>query len=252
MNNTIARFSETVKNLVDQAASANQASIERASDLVAGIIEKDELVHIVGTGGHSTFGPQEVFWRAGGLAAVNPLLPASLLIPMGAKTSNFMERSSGIAAAVLDAYGVVRGDLLIIVNAYGINPMTIETALEAGKRGITTIGVTSTSFPENVPAGAPARHSSGKNLHELVDVFLDTRMPYGDACVEIEGSDVQVAPVSTIMNSFVLHTLVIRSAERLVERGITPPVWASANMPEGDDLNRRWHEKYDTRVRHLR
>ena len=252
MDNPVLRFAESVKRIIDQIISVNSEVLETAADLTAEVIAGDDLVHIVGTGGHSTLGPQEIFWRAGCLAPINPLLPPSLLIPMGARTSNVMERSLGIASAVLDSYQVPSGALLIIVNAYGINPMTIETALECRKRGITTIGVTSASFAENVPAGAPSRHPSGRGLHELVDYFLDTRMPYGDACIEIPGIEVKAAPVSTITNSFCLHMLMIRTAEKLAARGITPPIWTSANIPEGDEANRKLHEKYDSRVRHLR
>jgi uncharacterized phosphosugar-binding protein len=36
----------------------------------------------------------------------------------------------------------------------------------------------------------------------------------------------------------------IRTAEKLIERGIKPPVWTSANMPEGDNLNKELEEKY--------
>ena len=251
MDNPVSRFAESVKHILDQIVSVNAEALDTAGDLAAEVIAGDDLVHIIGTGGHSTLGPQEIFWRAGCLAAVNPLLPPSLLIPMGARTSNVMERSSGIASAVLDSYRIPSGALLIIVNAYGINPMTIETALECRKRGITTIGVTATSFAENVPKGAPSRHPSGANLHELVDHFLDTRMPYGDACVEIPGVDAKAAPVSTITNSFALHMLMIRTVEKLAARGISPPIWTSANIPGGDEANEAMHKKYDSRVRHL-
>jgi uncharacterized phosphosugar-binding protein len=115
-----------------------------------------------------------------------------------------------------------------------------------------TIGVTSTSFAENVPPGVASRHSSGKNLHEIVDVFINCYMPLGDAGVEIEGCAQAVAPVSTILNSFCLHLLVIATVEKLVKAGIEPPLWMSANLPEGDQTNKRWHTKYNPRVKHLR
>ena len=50
-----------------------------------------------------------------------------------------MERVVGYAPKVPRYYGVNPGDLLIAVNAYGINPVTIDTALEckrpASRRG---------------------------------------------------------------------------------------------------------------------
>jgi uncharacterized phosphosugar-binding protein len=138
------------------------------------------------------------------------------------------------------------------VNAYGINAVTIDTALEAKKRGVRTIGVTAKSFADNVPKGAASRHSSGKKLYELVDVFIDSYMPYGDAVVKFDEIDQKVAPVSTITNSTCLGLLLIETVDKLIKQGIEPPVWTSANLPQGDEINKKWHKKYNLLVKHLR
>ena len=72
-----------------------------------------------------------------------------------------------------------------------------------------------------------------------VDVFVNCYMPFGDALVEIEGCKQKVAPVSTFLNSFCLHLLVIGTVEKLVKEGIEPPLWMSANFPEGDKKNQK-------------
>ena len=252
MKENFKKLYETVDGAIKKILQTEESSIDRAAKLVASSIERDQLVHIIGTGGHSQMGAMEMFWRAGCLAPMNPLLDPSLLPSMGAKHSNWMERTEGLAPSILSAYEVAAGETIIIVNAYGINPVTIDTALESKKRGLNTIAVTSTSFAEKVPAGVASRHSSGKNLHEIVDVFINCYMPLGDATVEIDGSAQAVAPVSTILNSFCLHLLVIATVEKLVEAEIEPPLWMSANLPEGDETNKRWHAKYNPRVKHLR
>jgi hypothetical protein len=101
----------------------------------------------------------------------------------GAKRSNYIERTPGYAIGVLDAYGVGRrlGEVMVIVNAYGINSMTIDTVLECKRRNITTIAVTSSSFAKIVPPGAKSRHPSGRNLFEEADIFIDNHLPVGDA-----------------------------------------------------------------------
>jgi uncharacterized phosphosugar-binding protein len=252
MKENYRKLYETVDGAIKKILETEEGSIDRAAELVSASIQRDQLVHIIGTGGHSQMGAMEMFWRAGCLAPINPLLDPSLLPSMGAKHSNWMERTEGLASSILSAYEVAAGETIIIVNAYGINPVTIDTALDCRKRGLNTIGVTSTSFAENVPAGVASRHSSGKNLHEIVDVFINCYMPLGDASVRIEGCDQAVAPVSTILNSFCLHLLVIATVEKLVEAGIEPPLWMSANLPAGDETNKRWHAKYNPRVKHLR
>ena len=252
MNKNFEQFYATLSDCFQKVLANEQQSIDRASDLMVDSIKRDELIHVIGTGGHSTMAATEMFWRAGCLASINPMLEPALLPSMGAKHSNWMERTEGLAPSILSANGVKKGETIIIVNAYGINPVTIDAALDASKRGMKTIGVTSTSFAEFVPKGVPSRHSSGKNLHEIVDVFVNSYMPLGDACVQIEGCQQKVGPVSTFVNSFCLHLLVIATVEKLVRDGIEPPLWMSANLPEGDQQNRKWHDKYDPRVKNLR
>lgn len=252
MNKNYDNFYNILSSLFRKILQNEEDSISHASDLIVQSIKADQLIHIFGTGGHSSMGATEMFWRAGCLAAINPLLDSSILPSMGAKHSNWMERTEGLAASILSSYNVKAGETIIIVNAYGINPITIDTALESKNRGLHTIGVTSTSFAEAVPKGVASRHSSGKNLHEIVDVFINCYMPLGDASIEIEDCQQKVAPVSTFLNSFCLHLLVINTVEKLVKEGIEPPLWMSANLPEGDQKNQKWHEKYDPRVKHLR
>ena len=61
-----------------------------------------------------------------------------------------------------------------------------------------------------------------------------------------------MGPTSTFANNFTINLLMIRTAERLLEMGIHPPIWTSANLPDGDRLNKQYEEKYFPRVRHLR
>ena len=227
-------------------------AIDRAAAILAQKVAEGRLIHVIGPGGHSNMAVEEVFWRAGGLAAVNALLDAGTNLIHGAKRSNIVERTPGYAKAVLKAYGVTAGDALVIVNAYGINAMTIDCALECKGQGIASIGITSTSFAKEVPKDSPARHPSGKNLYELVDVFIDNHLPLGDAVVEVPGIQQKMGPTSTFANSFTINLLMLRTAEKLVAMKVEPPVWTSANMPGGDKLNQKYEEMYIPRVKHLR
>ena len=187
----------------------------------------------------------------GGWPCFNAILDAGNEPDSWCQTFQHVERTYGYAGSVLDAYRVAEGEVIIIINAYGINSMTIDTALEAKKRGLKTIGVSSTSFAQAVPLGHPARHPSGKNLYELVDVFINNHLPYGDAVVEFEGYPQKVAPTSTIANCFTLNLLVATTMEKLPAEGIQPPVWVSANLPGGDEANKALDEKYRPRIPHL-
>lgn len=251
MENILLNYAKYVQDVVEQIAGEAEA-IGRAAELVADAIERDELVHVIGPGGHSNMAVEEVLWRAGGLAPINAILDPGTNVIHGAKRSNIIERCPGYGIRVLDAYGINRpGEVLIIVNAYGINSMTIDVAVEAKKRGLKTIAITSDSFVKIVPQGAPSRHPSGKNLYENVDIYINNHLPVGDACISIEGMEQKMGPMSTFCNCFAIDCLMMKAAEKLIAKGITPPVWMSANMPGGDEANKALEEKYFLRVKHL-
>lgn len=252
MSKTSKIYRDRVIDLITQIERDEEESIEKAATILAKAVSEDRLINVIGPGGHSNLAVEEVFWRAGGLAVINPLLDAGINLIHGAKRSNFIERTPGYAKAVLDSYGITKGDVLIIVNAYGINAMTIDCALECKAHGVTSIGITSRSFADFVPPGSPSRHPSGQNLYELVDVFIDCHLPLGDSVVEIEGLPQKMGPTSTLVNVFTINLLMIRTAEKLLAMGIQPPVWTSANLPEGDRLNKKYEEMYYPRVKHLR
>lgn len=168
----------------------------------------------------------------------------------GARHATFVERTEGFAKAVLDSYQVKKGAVLIINNCYGINAVTIESALEAKRRGVTTIGVTSTAFCKSVPPGHIARHSSNKNLYEEVDVYIDTFVPPGDGMVKMEGIPQRIGPGSTMGMAFALNALVCQTVAGLVKRGYEPEIWMSANIPGGEEHNKKYLEKYKE-IKHL-
>ena len=222
MTKQAAQYGKTVRELLDMI-DREQDSVNRAARLMRDAIQADKLIHVIGTGGHSNIGAYEVFMRAGGLAPINGILDPGTLISMGARRSTLIERTPGYAKAVLDAFEVTDG-VLVVINAYGINSLTIDTALEGRRRGIPTIGITSKSFGQAIPQDHPARHPSGKNLFELVDVFVDCHMPFGDATISFDGMEEKIAPVSTVVLSYPLNLLEIETVHLLLEAGIEPPV----------------------------
>ena len=166
----------------------------------------------------------------------------------------FVERLPGYAGGVLRYYGVGEGDVLVIVNAYGINGVTIDSALEGKKLGAKVIAITSPTFSKFIQPDHPARHPSKKNLFELeeADVVIDNHMPVGDSIVELQGlGGARVGPSSTMVNAFAINCMVVSAVEAMLEMGLEPPVWISSNMPGGDEHNKRYIEEYKSRLKHL-
>jgi uncharacterized phosphosugar-binding protein len=252
MNNDIEAYASAVGALLKDIAQ-EEPVIRKAAKVIADAIARGSMVHIMGTGGHSNMGVEEVLWRAGGIAAWNPILDPGTNLIHGAKRSNFIERTPGYAIGVMNAYsvGAKPGEVMIIINAYGINAMTIDTVLECKKRGVFTIAVTSESYCNVVPLGAKSRHPSGKNLYQEADLYINNHLPYGDAVMDVEGCPTAMGTTSTFCNCFVMNSLEIEIAKALSGMGITPPVFMSANLPEGDAFNKALEAKYGPIVKHL-
>ena len=62
-------------------------------------------------------------------------------------------------------------------------------------------------------------------------------MPCGDASIKVK--ECPMGPVSTIAGSFLVHTLSALSIEKIMEKGLTPPVFLSSNAPGGLAHNRK-------------
>jgi len=226
--NAAGRYFAAAEALIAELWETQQGGIERAAHLVAQTLQRDGLIYVSGSG-HSHMLAEELFYRAGGLAAVAPLLESSLMLHEGAVKSSGLERLEGYAALVLEDAGVGANDLLIVASNSGRNSYPIELALEAGRRGCSTVAVTSMATTSRVDS----RHSSGEKLASVADVVLDNRVPYGDAVLDLPGMPSHVGPLSTIAGVTLLNAVVVRAVEMCVEAGHVPEVYQSANLQEG-------------------
>lgn len=243
----LARVTALMQSIVSEEAEPLDRAAARLADQVAA----DRLIHVFGPGGHSNLASQEIFFRAGGLMHVAAILDEGTLLSNGALRSMAIERTPGYGKVVISDRGLGPDDLLILVNAYGINAALIDAALEAKNRDVFTIGVSSRAHAANSSPDHPARHPTKKNLHDIVDIAIDTKVPIGDAVMRLPGLSEPIAAVSTFANATALNCLVIRTVAKLLDRGIEPPVWRSGNAPGGDEANARFIGAFRGRVRSL-
>jgi uncharacterized phosphosugar-binding protein len=117
-------------------------------------------------------------------------------------------------------------------------------ALEAKRRGLFVIGLTSLAHSKAVPA----RHASGKRLFEVADLCLDNCGEEGDAAVAYAGWKGRVGPTSVVAGAFLMNRLLCSVVERYLSEGLPPPVYMSANLPGGDEHNRQLEERYRGRI----
>jgi uncharacterized phosphosugar-binding protein len=248
---TFRAYLDTVHGLLERILTEEAEHIRTAAGLLADQIADDRLVHVYGPGGHSNLAAQEVFFRAGGLMHIAAILDEGTLLSNGALRSMAIERTPGYGRVVIEDNGLAEGDLLVLVNAYGINAALVDAALTARERGVRLIGISSREHAERTAPDHPARHPTGANLHDLVDIAIDCKVPIGDAVMDVPGASERVAAVSTFANAYVLNCLTVATVEALAARGVEPPVWRSGNAPGGDEANGRFLGRFRGRVRSL-
>ncbi len=240
-----------VHALMEEILIEEKGPLDRAADRLADQVATDRLIHVYGPGGHSNLASQEIFFRAGGLMHIAAILDEGTLLSSGALRSMAIERMPGYGKMVIANRGLGKDDVLILVNAYGINAALIDAALEAKQRGAFTIGVSSRKHAAETKPEHPARHPSKQNLHDVVDIAIDTKVPIGDALMRLPGMGEPIGASSTFANAIALNSLVMRCVAKLLERGIEPPVWRSGNAPDGDEANARFLDRFRNRVQML-
>ncbi len=248
--NDFGYWENIVKN-IEKINENQEENIKKAASLMADAIENDRLISVFGGGGHTTLPVGEMFFRAGGLACINPVMETGLSVFNQALKYLELERCVNYGASILKYYDLQEGDLLIIFHNIGINPATIDAAEEAKKRGVKIIAISSSYWQEEMPEDHFIRHPSHKNLFDYADVAIDDYNPVGDAVVNVPGLETPIAPTSNIVDFYIAHILEIETVNLCIQRGITPPVWSSANTPGGDEKNAGYLAKYKPRIKML-
>lgn len=243
-------FDEIIK-IIEEIRATERGQILKAARMVADQVKLDKKVLVFGPGGHSNLAAMEVFFRAGGLMHIDAVLNQETMLNHGALKSMQVERLPGYGRIVMEDYGIGEGDLLWIVNAYGINSATIDAALTAKERGAKVIGVSSREHAETCPEDHVARHPSKLNLHDIVDCAVDCKVKLGDATLEIEGFPQKIGALSTYANAYVMNSIVVEAINMLVNEGVNPPVWRSGNCPGGDEWNNQFIGRFKGRIRCL-
>jgi len=240
-----------VIDLLKKVEKEQSGNINKAAELMAGAIEKDQLIHVYGGGGHTTLVMGEMFFRAGGLANINPIMETGLSVFNQALKYLELERTVNYGRSIVKYYRIQKDEVFIIFHNIGINAATIDAAMEAKERGAKIIAISSSFWQNEMPENHFIRHPNKMNLFDLADVCIDDYNPVGDAVVKVDGLDTAIAPISNIIDFYIAHRLEIATVKICIERGIKPPIWSSANAPGGDKINAKYVEKYLPRVKSL-
>jgi uncharacterized phosphosugar-binding protein len=237
------RYFEKSRELLERLYATQLKNVEAAAEMIARSIADGHTLYAWG-GPHSSLPVQDIFWRAGGLALVNPLITPGLSLEVGPiYLTSFYERVEGAGREYFAQVGAEAGDVIILVSSSGRNAFPVEMAMAAKESGLKVIGMTSMSYTSAVAS----RHTSGKKMYEYCDIILDNLTLPGDAVLEDARLPQKAGPTSGWVGCMLLQALMAEVAERLADKGIVPPIYYALNLEGAEDyvqyLNRLRRER---------
>ena len=241
------KYFERIMEILETVLDTQQEKIVLAAQKFAEVFENGNSIYVFGCS-HAGIIAEELFYRTGGLAVINPIFNPTLMLNTRPVTmTSTAERLEGFGSAILNQSPVKAGDAILIHSVSGRNPVVIEIALEAKKIGLFVIALTNLTYSQNVTS----RHSSGNKLYDVADIVINNCGDFEDGTITLEGLNQTIGPSSTVIGAAIGNAIVIETAHILLEKGITPPVYRSANVDDGDAFNKELVEKYKDRIHYL-
>jgi uncharacterized phosphosugar-binding protein len=246
-------YTKCVTALFDKIQSTQRQPIEELVNEMIKRIDEGRLIHVVGTGAHSSMPVEEFLCRHEQPVYFNAILDPGICMSHGPAKAIFgLQYVPGYARTVLEYNRIGEGDLVIITTAYGTNLLTIEMAQEAKNMGALVAGITSRLFADSLPRESPRRHPSKKSLHEVADIVVDTFVPPehfvripglpGSKNAMVCGSIAQIFTVDLIMGCLM---------QKMVDMGKVPDRWTCSLDEDGFDANEVHLEEYFGKVKYL-
>ncbi|GHJ41911.1 sugar isomerase domain-containing protein [Streptomyces sp. TS71-3] len=212
--------------------------IGAAAEAIGACVAAGGIIHLFGSG-HSRLVAIDAAVRAATMTNAVAICPDEWV--------GRVERVEGIGEIVLKRSDIRAGEVLVVISQSGLNPLPIEVALGGIAREATVVGVGSAAHSQ---AGT-SRHGSGARLMDIVDVFLDTGVPAGDALFH-PAHTAPLGPASTVAASALVHATLVEASRWLVDHGHEPPIRRSRNLPGGAEHNTAVAARYLDRLPELR
>lgn len=234
-----------IQKLLEEILKEERCNLEKTIQLISQKIKAKKNIFIFGAS-HAGIISEEVFYRAGGLAIINPIFESSIMLNTRPVTfTSFMERLSGYGAIIAKKTKINEGDIVICHSVSGRNPVMLDFVKEIKKKGAIVLAITNLKYSMAVTA----RTSNGsERLFELADIVIDNHGEIGDACIEYKGLTQKVAPSSTVIGAVIINSIICGVVEELLKLGVTPPIFYSANLDDSDKKNNEIFEEYKDNI----
>jgi uncharacterized phosphosugar-binding protein/N-acetylglucosamine kinase-like BadF-type ATPase len=232
-------YLQNAQELLGRVAITQREAVASCVKLFTDALAAGKMIHTFGTG-HSHLLAEEIFYRAGGLAAIYPILDERLMLHKEVVKGSQNERLPGLAQELINQHPIASGDVVIVISNSGGNQVTIDLVKLAQGLGAKVIAVTSV----NHATSKSARSNAAEKIHHLADVVLDNSGVVGDALIRVAGSPMSAGPTSTVIGGALLQSVVVGTVAECLKRGIQPEIFLSSNLAGGDENNAAIFDKY--------
>ena len=98
-------YIENVQSIIEKIKTEGAESITKTAEVFKNALKNGNNIYLFGTG-HSHMLAEELFYRAGGLVKIHPILSEPLMLHESAFESTEKERQEGLAQSLFDEYGI--------------------------------------------------------------------------------------------------------------------------------------------------
>lgn len=243
----LSAYFERAKERLDLVEKNESERLKQAAQKVADVIQAGGIIQLFGCG-HSHILTEEVFYRAGGLVPIKPIFVEPLMLHEGAVRSSQLERKNGFADTFLEDQDFRPEDVVFVLSTSGRNPVPVDVAEAARKKGAFVIGITSKEYSQS----QTSRHVSGNYLFDSVDLVIDNYSVVGDAVLNYDKVKVPFGPTSTVVGAVILNAIFAEAIQLMADNGFEPPIFLSGNVDGADKHNQLLIDQYRERIELLR
>lgn len=243
----LSAYFERAKERLELVEKNESERLKQAAQKVADVIQAGGIIQLFGCG-HSHILTEEVFYRAGGLVPIKPIFVEPLMLHEGAVRSSQLERKNGFADTFLEDQDFRPEDIVFVLSTSGRNPVPVDVAEAARKKGAFVIGITSKEYSQS----QTSRHVSGNYLFDSVDLVIDNYSVVGDAVLNYDKVKVPFGPTSTVVGAVILNAIFAEAIQMMADNGFEPPIFLSGNVDGADKHNQLLIDQYRERIELLR
>jgi uncharacterized phosphosugar-binding protein len=235
-------YFKEIESLMKKVSYEEHQSIEKIAAEITKRLALGGIIQLFGSG-HSHLIAEEPFFRAGGLVPVRPIVVESLMLHNGAAQASANEKDPELIQTFAGKLDFRPEDIIIIISTSGRNVVPIDVAYIAKESGAYVVSLQSLNYKASEQ---PSKHHSGNRLEDVAEAVLNSHVPVGDGLLISKG--LPYAPASSVIGNMLLHATFSRVIGMMIESGIEPPVFKSANLDGNIAHNEQMIATYGKRI----